>query len=234
MVETLLFIPGTLGNALLFRHQLASLTDLADCHVADSSRSDSLTEMAKLLLADMPARFAVLGLSYGGILAFEMWRQDPKRISRLILMNTTYKAPSEQTRASQERFVGMAVLGRFDAITTDFLTDAMLHPNHARQPQLRQTVLEMARAVGRDGFVRQVNAQLARPDSTPNLPRIRCPTLLIAGQEDSICPPALHQDMARLIPGARLEILEQCGHLSTLEQPDAVNRVIRNWWTNPN
>ncbi len=234
MAKTLLFIPGTLCNARLFAAQVAGLADLADCRVTDSSRADSLADMAALILAEVPGNFALAGLSYGGIIAFEIWRQAPARVTKLILMNTNYKAPADTTRMHQERLVGMAVLDRFQEITSEILIDAMLHPQHAGQPDLRETVLTMALEVGPEGFIRQVKAQLGRPDSTADLPTITCPTLLIAGQEDTICPPALHEDMARLIPNAHLEIVAHCGHLSTLEQPEAVNAVIRNWWQNLN
>jgi pimeloyl-ACP methyl ester carboxylesterase len=162
--------------------------------------------------------------------AFEILRQAPHRVRRLMLLNTNFKPPSETTRANQERWVGMACLGRFEEVTTNILTDLMLHPDHARNPEMRAAVLQMARAVGRNGFVRQVKAQLGRPDSTADLATITCPTLLITGREDRVCPVALHEEMAALIPGSRLEIVEECGHLSTLEQPDAVNKLIRNWW----
>jgi pimeloyl-ACP methyl ester carboxylesterase len=186
--------------------------------------------VAREILSETAGDFSLLGLSYGGIVAFEILRQAPHRVRRLMLLNTNFKPPSETTRANQERWVGMACLGRFEEVTTNILTDLMLHPDHARNPEMRAAVLQMARAVGRNGFVRQVKAQLGRPDSTADLATITCPTLLITGREDRVCPVALHEEMAALIPGSRLEIVEECGHLSTLEQPDAVNKLIRNWW----
>jgi pimeloyl-ACP methyl ester carboxylesterase len=146
------------------------------------------------------------------------------------LLHTNYKPLSETTRINQERWVGMACLGRFEEITSHILTDLMLHPDHAKDPQMRATLLKMARTVGKEGFIRQVKAQQSRPDSTSDLPKITCPVLLITGQEDMICPVALHQEMAALLPRARLEIIEHCGHLSTLEQPQIVTQHIRNWW----
>lgn len=232
MRQTLLFIPGTLCDATLFASQRTALADLANCRVVDSSRADTLSGIASLILADAPNQFALAGLSYGGIIALEIWRQAPHRVNKLILMNTNYKPPSDLTRTNQERFVGMALLGKFREITTDILLDAMLHPDHAQQPELRETVLNMALSVGEAGFIRQIKAQLGRPDSTDTLPTIACPTLLIAGREDKICTPTLHEEMAQLIPNAHLEIIERCGHLSTLEQPETVNRLIRQWWKN--
>jgi pimeloyl-ACP methyl ester carboxylesterase len=228
--EPLVLIPGTLCDGTLFAHQVAGLADLADCRVADSSVADELGAVAETVLAGVTGRFALLGLSYGGIIAFEILRRAPERVSKLVLLNTNFKQPSETTRTNQERWVGMACLGRFEEVTTDLLTDLMLHPDHARDPALRAAVLDMARSVGQEGFVRQVKAQLGRPDSRSDLPKITCPTLLITGREDRICPVALHEEMAALIPRSKLEVIGHCGHLSTLEQPERVTGCIRTWW----
>ncbi len=228
--ETLVLIPGTLCDGTLFAHQVAGLSGLADCRVADSSVADELGAQAEAVLAGVTGRFSLLGLSYGGIIAFEILRRAPERVSRLILLNTNFRQPSDSTRANQERWVGMTCLGRFEAVTTDILTDLMLHPDHAKDPALRAAVLGMARSVGPEGFVRQVKAQLGRPDSRADLANITCPTLLIAGQEDRVCPVLLHEEMAALIPRAKLEVIGPCGHLSTLEQPERVTRCIRTWW----
>ena len=215
--ETLVLIPGTLCNGTLFEHQVRELSDLAECRVADSSQADELKAVAGGILSETTGDFSLMGLSYGGIVAFEILRQAPHRVRRLILLNTNYKPPSETTRTNQERWVGMACLGRFEEVTTNILTDLMLHPDHTGLPAMRAVVLQMARAVGKHGFIRQVKAQLGRPDSTADLPKITCPTLLITGREDRICPVVLHEEMAAMIAGSQLEIVEQCGHLSTLE-----------------
>lgn len=234
MRETLLMIPGTLCNTLLFKHQIADLTDIADCQVANHSSSDDLKDVAAHILASVSGRFSVMGLSYGGIIAFEMIRQAPNRIQKLILLNTNHKKPSETTRANQERFLGMAALGNFRNITTDFLKDAMLHPKHAAKAELRTEILQMAMDTGETAFFRQIKAQLNRPDSTQDLSHIQCPVLIMTGREDKVCTPELHQEMARLIPHATLKIIEECGHLSTMEQPKKVNLIIRHWWLQQN
>ncbi|MEM9846427.1 MAG: alpha/beta fold hydrolase [Bacteroidota bacterium] len=226
----LLLLPGTLCDATLFQHQKVALSDLANCIDGDHSSSDDLRVVAANLLDQVEGDFGIMGLSYGGIIAFELLRQAPKRIKKLILLNTNHKKPSEKTRAAQQRFLGMSQLGEFRSITTDFLKDAMLHPKHAAQPAMRALVLKMAMNTGSEKFFRQVKAQLNRPDSTPDLPQIKCPTLIMTGREDQVCTPALHQEMADLIPNSSLAIIEECGHLSTLEQPESVNTVIRNWW----
>jgi len=104
----------------------------------------------------------------------------------------------------------MVETGDFRKITTDFTKDSMLHPNHVKNIEIREKVLRMALSVGESGFVRQGKSQLNRPDSTDDLPKIKCPTLIITGREDRICPPVLHEEMARLIPNSTLIIIEEC------------------------
>jgi pimeloyl-ACP methyl ester carboxylesterase len=223
-------IPGTLCDHNLFKYQTEGLKDLVDCRVASNSSASSLKQVAKNIIEKQTGSFSVMGLSYGGIIAFELLRQAPERINKLVLMNTNYKEPSEQTRINQQRFIGMAYLGEFEEITSEILIDAMLHPKNAKKQELRETVLNMALNVGIDGFFNQVKAQLARPDSTKDLQNIKCPTLIITGREDNICPLKLHKEMAEAIPNSTLKVIEECGHLSTLEQPNLVNNTIIDWW----
>lgn len=231
MKERLVMIPGTLCDASLFKYQIEGLKELAYCQVVDHSTSSELGEVAANILSEISGDFSIMGLSYGGIIAFEILRQAPERIKRLILLNTNYKKPSELTRIMQQRFVGMASLGEFREITTHFLKDTMLHPIHAQQVEMRGIVLAMALNTGKEAFIRQIKAQLNRPDSTEDLKKIKCPTLVMTGREDKVCTVELHEEMATLIPNASLKIIETCGHLSTLEQPEVVNQTIWKWWT---
>jgi pimeloyl-ACP methyl ester carboxylesterase len=230
VAEKLIMIPGTLCDASLFKYQKKDLIIIADCYVASNSSSNSLKQVAKDILNEHSGDLSLMGLSYGGIIAFEILRQAPERIKKLILLNTNYKKPSEQTKINQQRFVGMAYLGEFKEITSAILIDAMLHPKNAQRQELRDTVLNMAINVGVDRFFNQVKAQLGRPDSTKHLQNIKCPTLIITGREDTICPLKLHEEMAEAIPNSTLKIIEECGHLSTLEKPQLVNNAIIDWW----
>ena len=229
-LETILLLPGTLCDKLLFESQITDLRDLGKCVVIDTATADNLSELAGQILANAPPKFTLLGLSYGGIIAFEILRQASHRVTKLILLNTNYKAPSQATINNQKRFLEMAKRGEFREITTDNLKDAMLHAKHSKKISIRNTVLQMALNVGIKGFINQITAQLNRPDSTVDLPTIQCPTLIIAGRQDTICPVVLHQEMANLIPNSTLQIIEDCGHLSTLEQPATVNQAIKTWW----
>tara|TARA_B110000090_G_scaffold60317_1_gene69103 strand:- start:4837 stop:5538 length:702 start_codon:yes stop_codon:yes gene_type:complete len=230
MKDKLIMIPGTLCDYNLFKYQTEGLKDLVDCRVASNTSASSLKQVAKNILDNYSGSFSLMGLSYGGIVAFELLRQAPERINKLILMNTNYKQPSERTRINQQRFIGMAYLGEFKEITSKILIDAMLHPKNAKKQELRETILNMALNVGTYGFFNQVKAQLARPDSSKDLQNIKCPTLIITGKEDNICPLKLHKEMAETIPNSTLKIIEECGHLSALEQPNLVNSIIIDWW----
>jgi pimeloyl-ACP methyl ester carboxylesterase len=230
VAEKLIMIPGTLCDESLFKYQIKDFTAIADCYVARNCNSTSLKQVAENILNTYSGDLSIMGLSYGGIIAFELLRQAPNRIKKLILLNTNYKKTSEQTKINQQRFVGMAYLGEFKEITTTILIDTMLHPKNAQKQELRDTILNMAINVGIDGFFNQVKAQLGRPDSTNDLKKIKCPTLIITGREDRICPLLLHEEMAEAIPNSTLKVIEECGHLSTLEQPHLVNKEIIDWW----
>ncbi|MEJ7740240.1 MAG: alpha/beta hydrolase [Chitinophagaceae bacterium] len=230
MKDHLIMIPGTLCDASLFHHQVQAFSDFAQCTIGDHSSSDALQRVAANILDSTEGDFSVMGLSYGGIIAFEMWRQAPERMKRLILLNTTFKLPSSETRITQQRFVSMARRGEFKEIIANNLKDAMLHPDHALMPGIRKHILDMALGVGKDKFYKQIKSQLGRPDSTADLPFIKCPTLIITGRQDKVCTPEIHAQMAAMIPNSTLEIIENCGHLTTLEQPGKVNEVIRKWW----
>lgn len=228
-MNTLVFIPGTLCDSDLFISQIDFLKNKYNCVVADHSSSDNLTDVATGVLANIEGHMIIIGLSYGGIIAMEMMRISPERILGLVLMNTNHRPPSDKTRAMQERFVGMAHLGNFENITKSFLKDAMLHPDHLSDKKLKARVLNMAIHTGKENFYNQIKAQLGRPDSKKDMPFYNCPTLLITGSHDKVCTPALHKEMECLIPNSELQIIMNCGHLSTMEKPQMTTQVISNW-----
>jgi len=231
--EPLILLPGTLCDKALFEPQINALSDICIPTPLPVHLYDNLYDVASYILGKVKGDFAIAGLSYGGIIAFELWRQAPERITKLALINTTPHPPSDKTKITQQRFVGMAHLGEFKEITTDYLKDVMLHPKNQENHLLRQTILQMAENIGIDGFVNEIKAQLTRPDSSPDLVTITCPTLIITGKQDTVIPEEIHYMMADQIPNADLLIIEECGHLSTLEQPDIVNEALRQLLTQP-
>jgi pimeloyl-ACP methyl ester carboxylesterase len=189
-----------------------------------------MAAIAKSILAAAPARFALAGLSMGGYIAYEILRQAPERVTRLALLDTGYRADAPERR--EQRLALMALAEREGARKAqETLLPALIHKSRLTDKALVEAVLQMGTDTGTDAFKRQQTALMSRPDSTPLLASIRCPTLVLVGREDALTPPELSQEMASRIPDAKLEIVPDCGHLSTMEQPAAVNRAMRAWLT---
>jgi len=227
--QTLVLIPGLLCDGLLWRHQIAALSDLADCWVADHTRSDSMSGIAADVLRDAPSeRFALAGLSMGGYVALEVMRQAARRVSRLALLDTSARADALDQSQRRLALVSLARRGRFLGVT-EALVPLFLLPAHVADRELVSTVIKMAKNTGVGAFIRQEQAIMGRADSVPLLPGIRCPTLVLCGRQDTVTPVEHHEEIAGRIAGSRLEIVEDCGHLSTLECPAEVSAALRRW-----
>ena len=224
-----LFLPGLLCDARLWRHQLAALAPVADCRVADLTLDDSLEAMAARAMEGLPARFSVAALSMGGYVAFELLRQAPGRVARLCLMGTS--ARPDTPEAARRRRGLMALVargGRFRGVTPRLLAD-LLHPDRTGDAALVREITEMAERLGKAAYLRQQAAILVRPDSRPDLPGIRAPTLVAVGEADVLTPPALAAEIAAGIPGAVLRTVAGAGHLPPLEQPEQINAMLLQW-----
>lgn len=227
--QPLILVPGVLCTETLWRGQIAALADLADPVVtAEHRRHDRVTEIAAAILAAAPQRFALAGLSMGGMIAFEMLRQQPDRVVRVALLDTNARADAPDQGAVRQARIDLVRRGRFEIVLGLQLT-RFLPPERLGDGALVDAVLAMCAEVGPEAYVRQERAVMARPDSRPGLGRIACPTLVLCGEQDSATPPELSREIAAAIPGARLEMLPDCGHLSTMERPEAVNRALRAW-----
>lgn len=224
----LAFACAHMTDERLYAAQVAALSDRYDCRVFMFRDHDSLGGMAEELLANVPARFTLIGLSLGGYLAFEIIRKQLDRIERLALMDTTAVADTPARRAGRHADIAKVREGGIEALIPE-LPGRFLLPAHAQRPDLVSLMAEMARNVGAQGQVNQQTAMLARPDSHEDLARVKVPTLVMCGQQDPVTPVADHQAMAARVPGARLEFIPECGHLSTIEQPRAVNAVLADW-----
>jgi pimeloyl-ACP methyl ester carboxylesterase len=223
----LVLVPGLGCSARLYRAQLDGLWKFGPITVADHTRDESMDGIARRILADAPPRFALAGLSMGGFISLAMMRLAPERIDRLALLDTNARADVPERTAEREKFIAMAQAGKFAEVNAA-LTPRYLHPDH-RGEAFRRVVDEMAEDVGAEGFIRQQRAIMGRPDSRPMLPGIKCPTLVLVGDADAATPPELSKEMADAIPGAKLVVIEKCGHLSTIEQPEAVNAAMAAW-----
>lgn len=227
--QHLLLVPGTLCDRLLWSAQIEALSPYADISVPDHTRHNSMSGIAKDILAQAPPRFSVAGLSMGGFIIFELWRQAPDRIQRIALLNTNARpadpgfelAICEQLM-EQARAEGVAAVA-------ETLIPHFLSPPCQNNEAMRQIVFAMAEATGVENMHNQMQACMKRPDSRPDLPRVSAPTLIISGLEDLLTPPEQHEEMADLLPNASFEIIDDCGHLSTIEQPNAVNALLQDW-----
>ncbi len=228
--QSLVLLPGLLCDPRLWAHQADSLSDIADVTVADMTRDDSMAGMAKRALDAAPERFALAGLSMGGYVALEVMRQAPDRVTRLALLDTGSRADTREQTTRRRDLIALADRGEFRAVSPRLLP-LFVHEDRLDDEDLVADIQAMADAVGKEAFLRQQKAIMNRPDSRPGLPAIACLTLVLCGRQDVLTPPELSEEMASLIPGAELVMIDGCGHLSTMEQPDAVNAAMRSWLT---
>ena len=224
----LLLGPGLLCDRRLWQAQVEGLRHSAECTVADVSGADSIAALAAAAIAKMPpGPFAVAGLSMGGYVALEVARQAAARVKGLALLDTNARPDSEQATADRRRMMKLAETD-FERVVNALLPRLLL-PAHMRDAKLVAVVKAMAKDTGVEAYRRQQEAIIGRADSRPHLAKIACPTLVLCGKEDALTPVALHEEMANAIPGARLVVAPQCGHLSPLEQPQLVTMNLVHW-----
>lgn len=221
-------VPGLLCSPRLYAEQLPALWRFGPVVVASHRDGDSMAAIASRILETAPSRFALVGLSMGGYLAFEIMRQAGHRVQRLALLNTTaYPDTPEKTKGRNEQ-IAMASGGKFTEVV-DGLSQVWLSPARRGDPALLRLIRQMADETGPEAFVRQQFAIMNRPDSRPGLAAISCPALVLSAAEDQVCIPGHAEEMAGRIPRARLVVVPKCGHLSTLEQPAAVTQALVDW-----
>lgn len=224
----LAFACAHLSDERLYAHQIAALQADYDCRVFVFREHDSMAGMAHQVLSAMPQRFTWIGLSLGGYVAFEAIRCAPARLERLVLIDTTAVADHPARRQGRLRDIETVRQGGIEALVPE-LPARWLGPEHLQDATLSALVASMARSVGAQGQFRQQTAMLARPDSHADLKQVRVPTLVMCGRQDPVTPLADHEAMAACVPGAQLRVIERCGHLSTIEQPEAVTSELARW-----
>ena len=232
MAEPLVFLPGMMCDARLFGPQIAELSSEFSIMVSPVTRGDRIEEIASGLLDELPARFALAGLSMGGIVAMELLRRAPDRITRLCLMDTRPLAETPQAAAAREPQIVKVRSGRLHEIMRDEMKPNYLAPGPYRN-EIMALVMDMADVLGPDVFVRQSRALQRRRDQQGTLRKCRVPTLVLCGEHDALCPVKRHTFMAELIHGAELRVIENAGHVPTLETPAETTRALRDWLRPP-
>ncbi|PIT78186.1 alpha/beta fold hydrolase [Limnohabitans sp. G3-2] len=224
----LAFACAHMTDERLYAHQIAALQSAYDCRVFVFREHDSMAGMAQQVLSVMPQRFTWIGLSLGGYVAFEAIRCALPRLERLVLIDTTAVADHPARRQGRQKDIATVQQGGIDALIPE-LPSRWLLPEHVKDGALNELMFDMARSVGAVGQFNQQTAMLGRPDSHADLAKVRVPTLFMCGRQDPMTPLADHEAMAACVPGSQLTVIEGCGHLSTIEQPQAVTAELMQW-----
>lgn len=224
----LLLLPGMMCDARLFAPQTEAFSHERAITVPRLTDADTIERLAGLVLDEAPDRFALAGLSMGGIVAMEMARQAPDRIAKLALIDTNPRAELPEVKARRGPQMEMARAGKLCAVMRDEMKPNYLAES-PHKPAILDLCMEMAMSLGPEIFVRQSLALRDRPDQRDTLRGIAVPTLVMCGREDRLCPVERHELMHDLIPGSRLEIIDGAAHLPTLEQPQATNAALARW-----
>jgi pimeloyl-ACP methyl ester carboxylesterase len=153
-------------------------------------------------------------------------------VTRLALVDTTARPDTEEATSRRRGFIELARKGKFKGVTPRLLP-TLLSERHQHDAALTERVYAMAERIGRDGFIQQQHAIMARPDSRPLLPEIAVPTLVACGREDALTPPERAEEMAAAVPDADLLVLSGAGHLAPMERPRALTHAMRQWLTRP-
>ena len=164
----------------------------------------------------------------GGYVCMEIMRQAPERIERLALFDTSGRADTVDQTKRRKALIELATIGKFKGVTPRLLP-LLIHKDRQSDKELTNAVIEMAGRVGQAGFLRQQTAIMNRPDRQAEMAMYDLPVMVVCGRQDALTPLDLHEEMAELIPHARLCLIEECGHLSTLEQPHAATDLMRDW-----
>ncbi|MGC6516737.1 MAG: alpha/beta fold hydrolase [Candidatus Puniceispirillaceae bacterium] len=228
-MSQILFIPGLLCTKAIFASQLDAFEGIASCHVADTTAMDTITKMAEKALATMSGNFAVLGFSMGGYVALEIMRLAPERITGLALVSTSAKADTDEKRKARQDLIELSKIGKFKGVTPRLLP-RFFSPDALQDEAKTAIVLAMGAEIGQQNFMHQQEAIMSRRDQRRHLGDIHHQTVVICGTKDVLTPPEESQEMADLLPHARLHLLEDIGHMSTLEAPEAVNQILLDWY----
>lgn len=226
--QPLLLLPGLLNDFRLWEPVSAALSGQAEVTIGDVTRDDSIAAMAARVLAEAPPVFALGGFSLGGYVALEIMRRAPERVSRLALVSTQARPDTPEIARRRRLLMKQARIGAFRGVSNRLLP-SLLHETRLADSELTGLLQSMALAVGVEGFVRQETAIIERIDSRPYLEAIAVPVLIAGGREDQVTTLEAAEEMAALIPGSWHLVLERCGHVAPLEQPEMIAAAMQAW-----
>jgi pimeloyl-ACP methyl ester carboxylesterase len=221
----ILLVPGLNCSPRLYAGQIPALWRLGLVLVADHRRGETIAEIARRILAAAPSHFRLAGLSMGGYIALEIMRQAAGRVAKLALLDTSARPETPEQTERRGKLIALAETGRFSEVN-NFLWPLLVDPSRQKDASLRAEIDKMAEETGAEAFVRQNRAVIGRADSRPTLGAIACPTLMIVGDSDQLTPPAYAEEIAKGIKGAKFVTLAGCGHMSTMEKPEEVTKLL--------
>lgn len=224
----LVLIPGLGCTDALFTAQIAALLADRKVTIGDHMRHDTMADIAAHILAAAPAKFALAGLSMGGYISLEIMRQAPERVERLALLDTSARADTAEKIELRQDALRLAAAGKYAAVCHATLDLSIAKSRHG-DTALKADIAKMSVDTGADVWAQQIHAIIGRKNSVPLLGEISCPTLVVVGDEDELTPPDLAAEMADGIASARLEVIADCGHMSSMERPEIVTDLFRNW-----
>ena len=221
----ILLVPGLNCSPRLYAAQIPALWRLGLVVVADHRRDDTIAGIARRILATAPSRFRLAGLSMGGYIALEIMRQAAGRVVKLALLDTSARPEMPEQTERRNKLIGLAEAGRFSEVN-NFLWPLLVDPSRQKDSVLRAEIDKMAEETGAEAFVRQNRAVIGRADSRPMLGAIACPTLMIVGEHDQLTPPTHAEEIVKGIKGAKLVTLARSGHMSPMEKPEEVTKLL--------
>ncbi|HLL10078.1 MAG TPA: alpha/beta fold hydrolase [Rubrivivax sp.] len=227
--RSLLLLPGLACDARLFAGQLPALAQHHRVHVSDVHyRCPGLPEMAAALLAEQAGSHILVGCSMGGMLALEILRQAPDRVQAVALLGSSARGDTAELIRLRSQACELFAAGRMAEVLRANLLFAF-HPANQGRQALVGDYLAMIERAGAEQLIRQNRAVMARPDSRPLLPQIRCPLLVVCGEADGLTPPEHSREIAEAAVGAELHIVAGAGHMLTMEEPAAVTALLLDW-----
>ncbi len=224
----LVLLPGMMCDARLFGPQIEALSGRIPLLTAPLIGADRVAALAQNVLTYAPPRFALAGLSMGGIVAMEIVAQAPERVAGLALLDTNPLAEAADMRARRGPQLQAVAQGGLRAVMRDEMKPNYLADTPARA-QILDLCMDMAMGLGPDVFISQSKALMTRPDQTETLRSYGRPALVLCGRQDALCPPARHEMMHGLLRKSRLVILDNAGHLPTLEATDQTTAALARW-----
>ena len=221
----LILIPGMMCDARMWGDTSSLPTSI---HHYLPNQADTITDLAQMILHTAPPQFALAGLSMGGIVAMEILRQAPSRVTHLALLDTNPLAETPEANARRLPQIAKVETGGLAAVMRDEMKPNYL-ADTLRKPQILDLCMDMALTLGPDTFVRQSRALASRPDQTATLAAYQGPALILMGEQDRLCPRPRHDLMHALMPQSRLVIIEHAAHLPTLENPTQTTAALIRW-----